>query len=291
MIPEQSSREALLCLALPRVGRLPATNLRGGTVSNAAPDAPVSRRRRTAFIVITSLLGLGIGFGVFAFPTLFLAWFGIPEERQIHQVHDLGYAAQTGVLFAIPLLIQAFNPERKPAVMLVAGASGLAFVLGYGLGGAWFFIPVTILLVGLLWWLHPARDHVRLTGPVDPIMLALVVIAAVPLAIYAFDQAAIQRACIEGDLHCEEFHYAGMAAVSFAIPLAGMVASFSTRGWRIAAWLTGAAAAVFGLSAVLFPDHTSSVGPTWGSAAIAGGVVFLVVAELRARRSATPSPA
>ena len=242
------------------------------------------KTRRTTFIVLSALFGLGIGFGAFAFLSLATAWFGV-GDREIHQVHDLAYAAQVGVLFALPLLIQAVNPERKPALMVIAAASGLGSALGYGLGGAWFFIPVVVLVIGVLWWLHPARGEVRFAGPVEPILLGLAVATAIPLFIYAFDQAAIQRACITGDQHCDEFHYAGMAAASFAIPLAAAVSSFSTRGWRMGAWLTAGATTVFGLSNVLFPDHTSSVGTTWGAVALGGAVLFVGVAEWRARRA------
>lgn len=243
--------------------------------------------RRNTFIVLTALLGLGIGAGAFAFLSLTAPWFGFPEDREVHRVHDLAYGGQAGILLAIPLLLQAVNPERKPALMLVAAASVLGFAAGYALGEPQVFLLVPAVVVALLWWLHPARREVRLTGPVDPLMVALTVLAAIPLVMYAFDQAAIQRACVDGNQHCEEFHYSGMAALAFVLPLAGLVSSFRTRGWRIAAWLTAVAAVDFGLAAILLPDHPSSVGTTWGSVALAGGILFVAAAELRARRPAS----
>jgi hypothetical protein len=246
----------------------------------------MSDRRRTTFIVLAVLFGLGLGFGAFAFPSLVVGWFGA-GGREIHKVHDLAYGAQAGILFAAALVLQSVNPERKPAIMLTAAASGLANAVGYSLGGNFFFGLVPFVVLGLLWWLHPARHELRLAGPVHPLMAGLAVLAAIPLVIYALDQAAIQRACLAGDPHCDEFHYAGMAAIALAIPLAGLVASFSTRGWRISAWLAGLATAVFGLAAMLFPEHTSSVGTTWGAVALGGAVLFVAIAELRARRVAS----
>ena len=158
--------------------------------------------------------------------------------------------------------------------------------VGYSLGGQYLFALVPIVVTVLLWWFHPARgQRMRLGGRPQPILAALALLAAIPLVVYALDQAAIQRACVDGDQHCEEFHYAGMAALAFALPLVALVASFRTPGWLITARLVSAAAAVFGLSAVLFPDLPSSVGTTWGFVALGGAVLFLGVAEWGARKA------
>jgi hypothetical protein len=244
------------------------------------------KARRTTFIVLTLLFGLGLGFAAFSFLGLVGAWFGL-GDREVHRVHDLAWGAHGGLLIALPFLLQAIRPERKPAVMQGAAAAGLGLAAGYALGGQVLFALVPIVVVVLLWWLHPARDQLTRVGRIHAVMAAIAVLAAIPLALFAFDQAEIQRACIDGDQHCEEFHYAGMAALAFALPLAGLVASFRTPGWRTVAWLTGAAAAVFGLSSVLFQENLSSVGTTWGAAALAGGAVFVVVAEFGARRPLT----
>lgn len=248
------------------------------------------KARRTTFIVLTVLFGLGLGFAAFAFLGLVEAWFGL-GDREVHRIHDLAWGAHGGLLIALPFLLQAIRPERKPAVMLGAAAAGLGLTAGYALGGQVLFTLVPIVVVVLLWWLHPARDQLTRVGRIHSVMAVIAVLAAIPLALFAFDQAEIQRACIDGDQHCEEFHYAGMAALAFALPLAGLVAAFRAPGWRIVAWLAGAAAAVFGLSAVLFPDLPSSVGRTWGLVALAGGILFVAVAELGAGRvAASPRP-
>jgi hypothetical protein len=232
--------------------------------------------RRKIFIVVTILLGLGLGVAGFGFLSLIGGWLGA-GGREEHRVHDLAYGAVAGILIALPFLLQAVRPERKPAVMQGAAAAAVAFGLGYALGGLVVFLLAPVVLVGVLFWLHPARSELmRFAGRPQPVLLALAVLAAIPLVTYALDQAAVQRAC-EGDQHCEEFHYAGMAALALAIPLVGAVASFRAPGWRITARLVAAAAAVFGLSAILFPDAASSIGTTWGAIALAGGVLFAAV--------------
>jgi hypothetical protein len=75
-----------------------------------------------------------------------------------------------------------------------------------------------------------------------------------------------------------------MAAMAIAIVLASGLAALRTRGWRIPAWSAGTAAIVFGLATVVFPDQRGAEGRGWGGVAIAGGVLFITVAELERRR-------
>lgn len=255
----------------------------------AAPEQSVSKGRRITFIVLTVVFGLGIGVGAFGFPSLIGGWFGF-GDREVHKVHDLGYGAHAGILLAVPMLLQSVNPERKVAAMQGVAAAALAFVAGYTLGGPNAFVLVPIMVIALLWWLHPARADLMRTGRLQPALGVIVLLAAIPLAIYAFDQAEIQRACLEGDQHCDEFHYSGMAALGLGIPLVGLVASLRAPGWRIPAWSVGAAAAVLGLSGILFPDGISSIGTAWGTLALVGGVLFVGIGEWQARRR-EPAPA
>jgi hypothetical protein len=53
----------------------------------------------------------------------------------------------------------------------------------------------------------------------------------------------------------------------------------------IPAWSAGTAAVVFGLASIVFPDQRGAEGRGWGSLAIAGGVLFIAVAESEGRRA------
>jgi hypothetical protein len=77
-----------------------------------------------------------------------------------------------------------------------------------------------------------------------------------------------------------------MAALAIAIVLTGLVASLQTQGWRIPAWSAGSAAIVFGLTSTVFPNHPGAEGRGWGALAVAGGALFIAVAELERRRPA-----
>ena len=245
--------------------------------------APASKGRRTTFIVLTVLFGVGAG-AAFGFLSLVSPWLGV-EEREIHAVHDLTWGIHGGLLLAVPFLLQAVRPERKPALMLAVALAGLALAIGYALGGVWMFAPAPIVLSAILWWLHPAREAVAPSGRRPyPAMVAVAILAAVPLVVYALEKAALQRACPPtGNPHCDEFHFASVAALAFAFPLTALAASFQTPGWRVVAWLTGVGAILFGFSGVLLEDRTSSIGSTWGLVAIGGGVLFVAVAEWAGR--------
>jgi hypothetical protein len=76
-----------------------------------------------------------------------------------------------------------------------------------------------------------------------------------------------------------------MAAMAIAIVLVGGLAALGTQGWRIPAWSAGTATVVFGLASVVFPDQRGAEGRGWGGVAIAGGVLFITLAELESKRS------
>jgi hypothetical protein len=107
-------------------------------------------------------------------------------------------------------------------------------------------------------------------------------LGAVPLIGYALSMAAQARQ-LAGPPH-HVLRLTTMAAMAVALPLVGLLAAFQTRGWRIPAWSAGIAVAVFGLASLIFPYDWGSAGRAWGSVAIGGGALFVVVAELRAGR-------
>jgi predicted benzoate:H+ symporter BenE len=170
-----------------------------------------------------------------------------------------------------------------------------ALVIASGIASdAQNLVPVLILLpaIGILLALHPAREAFfrRGSGP-SRALLALTVIGAVPLIAYALDMGARARDLAGPPHHAQRL--STMAAMALAIGLTGLLAALRTRGSRIPAWSAGAAAIVFGLASVVFPDQPGAVGHGWGALAIAGGVLFIAVGEWEVRRATAarePSP-
>jgi len=78
-----------------------------------------------------------------------------------------------------------------------------------------------------------------------------------------------------------------MAAMAVAVVLTGLLAASKTRGRRTPAWSAGAAAIVFGLASLAFPDNRGAPGRGWGMLAVAGGILFIATAEREASRPKT----
>ena len=90
------------------------------------------KARQPTFTVLTVLFGVAIGaLGLFSLVTGSVGAGG----REVHQVHDLGFGALASLLIALPLLLQARNPERKPALMQMVLAAFASFIGGYALLG------------------------------------------------------------------------------------------------------------------------------------------------------------
>jgi hypothetical protein len=130
-------------------------------------------------------------------------------------------------------------------------------------------------------FLHPTgRDFPRsfAVARVNWLMLALVIIAAVPLLVFASTNIGLQRTV--ADEHAAMGHYGFMAAFAFTIIGVGLLASLRPDGWRLTAWVAGLLPALLGVASLLYPDVSSSLDRAWALAAIAWGAGFVAAAEL-----------
>ncbi|MGH2683249.1 MAG: hypothetical protein ACRDIX_08460 [Actinomycetota bacterium] len=245
------------------------------------------RRRRIVFLILAGLLGVAFALPLFGWPSLVLGWFE-SGDRLTHRVHDLGYGAWAGILLAVGYLSQLQAPERRIAGFQQAALALVGFVVAAALAADGFTLLFSLglaVLTAILGWLHPARDGLvrRVAGPSLPLLI-LAIAAAVPLTMYALDMAELQRTGIPSDTHVAERHWSTMAALALSIWLVAAQAALRTPGWRIPAWSAGLAAAVLGLASIVFPAYPGSVGSTWGTVALLGGLVFVSLAEWTHRR-------
>ncbi len=199
-----------------------------------------------------------------------------------HRVHDLtfGFLIATGV---VGLLAQLRRPSENVAGQQMALIPWVSLALASALTNRWVFAPLPILgaLTFLATVLHPTgRGLFRSfsVSRVNRVMLALVIIAAVPLLVFASTYIELQRTLTND--HAALGHYGFMAAFSLTVILASLLASLRPTGWRLTAWVTGALAAALGLASLVFQNVDSSLGLVWGPAAIAWGGVFVAAAEL-----------
>jgi hypothetical protein len=202
-----------------------------------------------------------------------------------HRVHDLTF----GFVF-VPaiagMLAQVRRPAKNVAGMLMAVTPWIGLLLAAVLStsplvilSAQSLLPAVLITSSAV--LHPTgRDlfgsfH---RSQVSWLMLALVVIAAVPLLAFAASNIGLQATV--ADDHAGMGHYGFMAAFSFTVIAAGVLAGLRPAGWRLTAWVAGLLPALLGLTSLVYPDVPSSLRLGWALAAIAWGVVFVAAAEL-----------
>jgi hypothetical protein len=249
-------------------------------------DTARSTKRRTAFRVIATFWAVSaIAFG------LFTLIFGIIDESQaIHAFHNVVVASLLLILSAPPAIAAARAPEvsTRPLVHLtVVGIAGL-LTMALGLTLDPFTLPV-VVLVGVLWALRPSREGLIPAGSPSPILLVLVVAAAVPLVGYALGQAELQR-IDEVSEHAEFFHWVETSFYAAAILLLALLAALRPNDYRLSGWTAGVALGVLGGGSLLLKGRPSAVDTPWAWAALAGSLVFLAMVEWESRRETSRVP-
>jgi hypothetical protein len=253
--------------------------------ATSTSEASLAPNRRIAFRVWAAGFVVVCGLGFFGLITLVLGWF-----EAVHgvagPVTDLGYGALVGIIQTMGVLLQLRAPEGK-----IAGVQQTALVVPALLIGSVVasdsqnVLPALVLVpaLGILLALHPARgEFLRRGAGLSPKLLVITVLGAIPLCAYALDMGAEARDLAGPPHHVQRL--STMAALAIAIVLVALLAALRTHGWRIPAWSAGMAAIVFGLASIVFPDQRGAEGRGWGGVAIAGGVLFIVVAEFERRR-------
>jgi hypothetical protein len=200
-----------------------------------------------------------------------------------HRVHDLTFSFLVGTA-GVGMLAQLRTPSKNVAGQLMALIPWGALVLTSALTNRWVFAPLPIFaaLTLLATILHPTSGDLFgsfSVSRVNRVMLALVIIAAVPLLAFASTNIGLQRT-VTND-HAALGHYGFMAAFSFTVIGASLLASLRPDGWWLSAWVAGLLPALLGLASLVFRGLDSSLGLTWGLAAIAWGVAFVAAAEFR----------
>jgi hypothetical protein len=202
-----------------------------------------------------------------------------------HRVHDLTF----GFLY-VPAVVGIVAQLRRPANNVAGMTMALIPWVGLLLAAVFSTTPFVIasaqsllpaVLTGFTALLHPSgRDFFRSfkVSRVNWTMLTLVVIAAVPLLAFASTNIGLQRTV--ADEHAGMGHYGFMAAFSFTVFGVGVVASLRPDGWRLTAWVAALLPALLGVTSLIYPDTSSSLGLLWALAAVAWGVAFVAAAQL-----------
>jgi hypothetical protein len=205
-----------------------------------------------------------------------------------HRTHDLTFA-YLFIPAIVGVLVQLRRPGRNVAGMLMALVPSAGLLLSvlltvvlYGnartLQPPWLTVMAGALIAFVL---HPAGRAFFGSFRVSRtnwVLVGLVAVAAVPLVVFAATNIGLQGTV--PDDHAAAGHYGFMAAFAFTVVGVGLLASLRSDGWRLTAWVAGLLAALLGITSVVYPDATSSLGLPWALAVIAWGAAFVAAAEL-----------
>jgi hypothetical protein len=205
---------------------------------------------------------------------------GYPAEDIPHLLHGVGIGIGYGALL-LSLAVQLRRPQRWVAPLwlgiFLLGAQSVFDLVRWDIDHPIWFIAYGLFIAVVA--LHPQRAT-RVTSVGRPALL-LAAVGAVPLAVYAWQQLQLQFGPEDAFGHVADNHFYGMAAASGVIIVAALLGSTDLPGGRLTAWIASAGAVLFGLASVAHPNHASAWPPGWAVAAVAWGVAYVLVGEVR----------
>ena len=240
----------------------------------------MARISRTTWLKVAAFVvafaSLTINFGLI---DLIDGFTGYVDQAR-NQVLDVGWGAVFGVILPLGLLTQLRRPEWRIAGIQQTAVLAFALALAGAAGQKWWYLALAggIALAGaVLLALHPARQTFLARGRhLEPMMLALAAVAAVPSLVYAWRMASAQRRdlppadAVSNGLH----HWTVMTALALLVLLLVLLAAARTSGWRIPAISASIAAGAWAISCLLAPiSAAGSEGHAWAWAALVWAVV------------------
>jgi uncharacterized membrane protein (DUF485 family) len=267
------------------------TSAPGAGLSAASATVHTRRwtARRVAFTTWTAILVVVFGVMFFGLTSLALAWLQ-NLEGVAGPVTELGYGVLVGIILTVGVASQLRDAEHSIAGVQQAALTVPALLVGSALAADSQNVEAAAIVavgVGILLVLHPARaEFLRRGAGFSRPLVAIAAVGGLPLVAYAIEMGRQAQDLVGPPHHVQRL--ATMAAMAISIVLVGLLASLRSRGWRIPAWSAGIAAIAFGLVSVVYPDHPAAAGLGWGAVALAGGILFIAVAEREARRPPRP---
>jgi hypothetical protein len=237
-----------------------------------------------AFRIVAGLFGV-----VFTLPQAYFVVQSLAEMdgQEVHVVHNLGAFATTTVIAGISLLLLAWRPRQVALLRVVVAAGAATLVAGLLAGVLGSALVIGLFPPVLLLALSEDRREVFRFGPPVGALLAIAVVCAVPAVLEAVRQGDLQGGTTHGDEHVEFLHYAGMSVGYLSLLLAAAWSAFPGRAVRTARDLTGMGGALLGVSMLTYPEAVGAIDTVWAGGLVALSVVYIVIAELAARRGSS----
>jgi hypothetical protein len=254
----------------------------------------MARISRTTCLKATALVvafaSLTVNFGLIDLVDGFTGY--VDQAR--NQVLDVGWGAVFGVILPLGLLSQLRRPERRIAGIQQTAVVAFALALAGAAGqNSWYLALAAGIAVAsaILLALHPSRRTFLDRGrQLEPMMLGLAAVVAVPSLVYAWRMALAQRRdlppadAVSNGLH----HWTVMTTLALLVLFLVVLAAARTSGWRIPAVSASIAAGAWAISCLLAPTPAAgSEGHPWAWAALVWAVVTLATAAWPRTRDQT----
>ena len=233
-----------------------------------------------AFFLLTNLFRL-------AAPWASMAWYPHDDPRQLnpdlHRWHEAMWGAVTGIIEGGVLLTLLWRPRENPLLMQFMALALLGAVL--------IVLPFepdllfVILMLALVVITYPAPrallDFSR-EGPISRPMLGLSLVTALVLVPYMVRLMFWQIRGVGGE-HAVANQWASDVEHAAFLLLAMFLASTKRPGWQTLGILTSVVLLYLGLAALALPNHAGSWGTIGGTAALIGGLLYLIatLSEIR----------
>jgi hypothetical protein len=252
------------------------------TVTHQTPVAAgTARVRRIALSTVAVLFAAGAAIASFGLPSLLTAWTTSGDELAM-RTHYVVWGLLAGVFIPMAVLPLVRRPSIAPGQQLIGFVAACAIALALAFEPenaryiAIFSAPAIVLVL-----LHPARRQLLTAGSWDRVMLVVAALAAVPAAVYAFDNLRLSAQTHYLDTMHGEYAHAGVLALALAF--SALVAARRAAGWLWVVGSVGVCATVLGVAGLLFPEDPASVGTTGGAVALFLVAMFLAAAGRAAR--------
>lgn len=217
-----------------------------------------------------------------------------------HRLHDFALS----LIFwtaGIGLLAQLRSPRKNAAGQVMALIPWVGLLIAFALTSYWDPLPIVAVFGGLTVLatiLHPSGRELFASFRVsrlNRVLLALAIVAAVPLLAFASTQVGLQTGAIEpshdhggashdhDEVHQEHIdagHFTIMVAISLIVIGLALLASFRPDGWWVTAWMAGLVPIFIGLVSIVYSDAASSVDLLWAVGAVLWGFGFVIAGEM-----------
>ena len=225
----------------------------------------MSTARRSLAVLAAVAFGIGL-----------LGWIDLSVTWTLSEpgtVTDVAWGCLAGLLLPAACLAQLRRPRPDALLLCAAGAAGC--IVAAVTETRFLVVAAAATAIGVvLWWLGGA-GAVRLR--LRPVALALAVVLAVPLVVWAVRLAGERSAT--GDAHVTLDAVPALAAFAIAAPAAAVAAALTAS--RLVATCVGLGVAYLGFASVTSPHDEASAGIVWGALALAWGVAFVVLGARR----------